>query len=193
MRSVESNQIEAATREIQRCVVSEREARLNIEEALRKSELQQERTRVAVLGEVSFHEGLRAKLGTLEVRLTHVEWDVDIEKKNHEELNEALMNHRKEQKEIESDLESWSHNLDIEKIQLKAEEITHSSLCFQNKARKELERNYLQEEDELKRKIIENKDRILNVQEENASLTSYIQRKKTKVVSRKYFINWLDC
>ena len=158
----------------------ERAERLIAEERLRESRLQEERIGVEILNEMSFQNHLRARLEILKASLKQVELDVDTEEENQKELGEMLGSRRQEEKEINS----YSHNLDMEKIKLKAEEITHSSLQFQSNARKELERSCAKEIDGLKQKISERKDQIQKLVVENVGLTASSQGQKAKVVSR---------
>ena len=174
------DKVREATRHIERCVKSEREERLKVEEGLAKSELRKEEIEVEILEEISFQDGLRARLETLEPTLEHVEWEVGNEMKNQEELSEALTSRRQGENEIKS----LSQNLDIEKIQLMAEEMAHSSLRFQHKSRQELNQTSVKEIEDLKQKIAEKRKEISYLQNENAGLSSFLQGQKTKVVSR---------
>ena len=103
---------------------------------MRESRLQEERIGVEILNEMSFQNHLRARLEILKASLKEVEFDVETEEENQKELGERLRSRRQEEKEINS----YSHDLDIEEIKLTAEAITNSSLQFQNNARKELEK-----------------------------------------------------
>ena len=154
-------------------------------EMLRKNQLQQEIIWAAVHDEISFQEHLRAKLETLKLSLTSVELDVETEMKNRAKLNEALLNCTKEQQEMERNLKSCRRNIDVEKTQLKAEEMSHKSLLFQHNIYLDVERNVMQGVSYLKRKIIGRRNQLRKLQEKNASLASYIQRKRAKVVSKR--------
>ena len=176
------DKVREATRHIEKCVKNEREERLNVEEGMTKSELQKEGIKVEILEEILFQDDLRARLQTLELTLEQVDREVDNERKNQEELSAVLASVSQEGKEIKS----YSNNLDIENIQLKAEEITHSDLSFQNKARQELQKSSLREIDELKHKITKKKQEVRNLQSENDGLNSYIRGKKAKMVSTSH-------
>ena len=174
------HKVREATRHIERCAKGERAERLVAEERLRESRLQEERIGVEILNEMSFQNHLRARLEILKASLKEVEFDVETEEENQKELGERLRSRRQEEKEINS----YSHDLDIEEIKLTAEAITNSSLQFQNNARKELEKSCAQEIDELKQKITERKDQIRKLEVENVGLTASSQGQKAKMVSR---------
>ena len=160
-------------------------------EMLREKQLQQEVIWAAVHDEISFQEHLRAKLETLKLSLTSVELDVETEMKNRAKLNEALFNYAKEQQEMKRNLKSCRRNIAIEKTHLEIEEMRHKSLLFQHNIHLDVETSVLKSVSYLNRKIIGRRNQLRKLQEKNASLASYIQRKKAKVVSKNNFIKCL--
>ena len=149
-----------------------------------------ESTQVCIPGPVGMDREERPGTG---YELKVIQSDIEAAEKQHKEMESDLENLLRDKSDLEREVASVKSKLEIENLQLKAEQHIHSRITFQIKSRRELEKSSAETRRELRENVAEVKNLVKRVQDENAIFAGYIMRKKAKLVGKRFTLYCVRC
>ena len=149
-----------------------------------------ENTQVCKSGPVGMDREKRPETG---YELKIIQTDIEAAERRHKEMKADLDNLLRDKSQLEREAASMNSKLEIENLQLKAEQHIHSRITFQIQSRRELEKSSVETWRELRENVAEVNNIVKRVQDENAIIAGYIMRKKTKLVGKRFILYFVKC